>query len=127
MNPFFTFLSAAYIFCIVYLAGSPLVSRIAEFNPYSLLHIPLYGILTILLLLALASKPQTSRTSRYSMAASVAIAVGAVDEYYQSFIPNRDASMGDVLLDILGVVLVMILARRVPPLLWMNALKKLKK
>jgi VanZ family protein len=127
MNPFFTFLSAAYIFCIFYLAGSPVVSRIGEFNFYSLLHIPLYGILMILLLLAFASKPETSRTSRYSSAAGLAVAVGAVDEYYQSFIPNRDASMGDVLLDILGVVLVMFLARRVPPLLWMNALKKLKK
>jgi VanZ family protein len=53
--------------------------------------------------------------------------VGAADEYYQSFIPSREGSIGDVLLDILGVVLVRILARRIPPLLWMNALKKLKK
>ena len=127
MNPFFTFLSAAYIFCIFYLAGSPVVSRIGEFNPYSLLHIPLYGILMILLLLALASKPETCRTSRYSSTAGLAIAVAVLDEYNQSFIPNREASLGDVLLDILGVVLVMILARRVPPFLWVNALKKLKK
>lgn len=127
MNPFFTFLSAIYIFCIFYLAGSPVVSKIGEFNFYSLLHIPLYGILMILLLLAFASKPETSRTSRYSGAACLAIAVGALDEYYQSFIPTREASLGDVLLDILGVVLVMILARRVPPLLWMKELKRLKK
>jgi VanZ family protein len=127
MNPFFTFLSAAYIFCLFYLVGSPLISRIAEFNPYSLLHIPLYAFLMILLLLAFASKPETSRSSRYFSAACIAISVAAADEYHQSFIPNREASMGDVLLDILGVVLVMILARRVPPLLWMNALKKLKK
>jgi VanZ family protein len=127
MNPFFTFLSAAYIFGIFYMADSSVVSKIGEFNFYSLLHIPLYGILTILLLLAFASKPEPSRTSRYSIATWVAIAVGAVDEYYQSFIPSREGSIGDVLLDILGVVLVRILARRVPPLLWMNALKKLKK
>jgi VanZ family protein len=127
MNPFFTFLSAAYIFCIFYMADSSVVSKIGEFNFYSLLHIPLYGILMILLLLAFASKPETSRTSRYSIAAWVAIAVGAADECYQSFIPSREGSIGDVLLDILGVVLVRILARRIPPLLWMNALKKLKK
>ena len=127
MNPFFTFLSAAYIFCIVYLAGSPLASRIAKFNPYSLLHIPLYGILTILLLLAFASKPETSRSSRYFSVAWISISVAAADEYLQSFIPSREASMGDILLDILGVALVMILARRVRPFLWMNALKKLKK
>ena len=127
MNLFFTFLSGVYIFGIVYLASSPLVGLIAKFNPYSLLHIPLYGILTILLLLAFASKPQTSHISRYSMAALLAVAVAAVDEYLQSFISTREASMGDVLLDILGVGLVMILTRRVPPFLWLNALKKLKK
>jgi VanZ family protein len=127
MNPFFTFLSAAYIFFIVYLASSPLASRIAQFNPYSLLHIPLYGILTILLLLAFASRPETSHTSRHSIAASVAIAVAVSDEYLQSFISSREASVGDVLLDILGIALVMVLARRVPPFLWINALRKLKK
>jgi VanZ family protein len=127
MNPFFTFLSGVYIFLIFYLAGSPSVSQLAEFNPYSLLHIPLYGILAVLLLLALASKPETSRTFRYSMAAWTAIAVAAVDEYNQSFIPSREASIGDVLLDILGIALVMFLARRVSPFLWMNGIKKLKK
>jgi len=127
MNPFFTFLSAAYIFFIFYLADSSVVSKIGEFNFYSLLHIPLYGILMILLLLAFASKPETSRKSRYSGAAWLAIAVGVLDEYYQSFIPSREGSIGDVLLDILGVLLVRILARRIPPLLWMDAFKKLKK
>ena len=127
MNLFFTLLSGAYIFCIFYFAGSPFVSRIAEFNPYSLLHIPLYGILTVLLLLAFASKQETSHTSRYSIAAWVAITVAVIDEYLQGSISTREASMGDVLLDILGVALVMILARRVPPFLWMNGIIKIKK
>jgi VanZ family protein len=127
MNPFFAFLSAAYIFCIVYLASSPFVSLVAKFNPYSLLHIPLYGILTILLLLSFASRPGSSHTSRYSIAAWVAIAVAVLDEYLQSFISSREASVGDVLLDILGIALVMVLARRVPPFLWINALRKIKK
>ena len=48
MNPFYAFLSAAYIFAIFFLADSGAVSQIGEFNPYSLLHIPLYGILTSL-------------------------------------------------------------------------------
>ncbi|NWF57122.1 MAG: VanZ family protein [Syntrophaceae bacterium] len=126
MNPFFTFLSAAYIFCIVYLANSPFAGFVAKFNPYSLLHIPLYGILTILLLLAFASKPETSRPSRYWMAAWIAIAVAVVDEYLQSFIPSREGSLGDILLDFLGIVLAMILARRVPPFFWICALRKLK-
>jgi hypothetical protein len=33
-------------------ADSPIVSDLAPFNPFSLLHIPLYGILTILLILS---------------------------------------------------------------------------
>jgi VanZ family protein len=127
MNPFFAFLSAAYIFCIVYLASSPYVGLVAKFNPYSLLHIPLYGILTILLLLALTSKPETSRSSRYFGVSFIAIAVAVVDEYLQSFISTREGSISDILLDILGIALVMVLARWVPPFLWINALRKLKK
>ena len=45
-----TLLSIAYIAAIFLWADSPVVSVLAPFNPYSLLHIPLYGILTILLI-----------------------------------------------------------------------------
>ncbi|MCJ7784563.1 MAG: hypothetical protein MUP41_11570, partial [Desulfobacterales bacterium] len=31
------------------MADSPMVSELAQFNPYSILHIPVYGILTVLL------------------------------------------------------------------------------
>jgi VanZ family protein len=120
MNPFFTVLSAAYIFGIFFLADSPAVSQIGEFNPYSLLHIPLYGVLTGLLLLAIASKPGTNIAIRYHLAAWIAVAVGILDEYHQTFIPSREGSVGDVFLDLLGVVMVVILARRVSPSLWLR-------
>ena len=55
MNPFYALLSAAYIFAIFFLADSGAASQIGEFNPYSLLHIPLYGILTLLILLSLCT------------------------------------------------------------------------
>ena len=48
----FSILSLAYIAGIFLLADSPVVADIAPFNPYSLLHIPLYGILTLLLILS---------------------------------------------------------------------------
>jgi VanZ family protein len=127
MNPFFTVLVAAYIFCIFYMADSSIVSWIGQFNPFSLLHIPLYGILTILLLLAFGSEPKINPNFRYHLAAWVAIAVGILDEYYQSFIRQREASIEDIWLDISGVVLSLILARRFPPPLWMSQFKKLKK
>jgi VanZ family protein len=120
MNPFFTVLSAAYIFGIFFLADSSAVSQIGEFNPYSLLHIPLYGVLTGLLLLAFASKPGTNIAIRYHLAAWIAVAVGILDEYHQTFIPSREGSVGDVFLDLLGVVMVVILARRVSPSLWLR-------
>lgn len=120
MNPFFTVLSAAYIFGIFFLADSPDVSQIGEFNPYSLLHIPLYGVLTGLLLLAFASRPGTDFALRHHLAAWTAVVVGILDEYHQTFIPAREGSAGDVLLDILGVILVVILARRVSPSLWLR-------
>ena len=120
MNPFFTVLSAAYIFGIFFLADSPVASQIGEFNPYSLLHIPLYGVLTGLLLLALASKPGMNFAFPCHLAAWTAVLVGILDEYYQTFIPSREGSVGDVFLDILGVILVMILARRVSPALWLR-------
>ena len=95
------------------MADSPAASQIGEFNPYSLLHIPLYGVLTGLLLLALASKPGMNFAFPCHAAAWTAVAVAILDEYHQTFIPSREGSVGDVFLDILGVILVMILARRV--------------
>lgn len=120
MNPFFAALSGGYIFAIFYWADSPGLSRISEFNPLSLLHIPLYGILTVLLLLGFAAGKKGSPRSRYIFVALGAIVVGILDEYYQSFIPTRDASLGDVFLDIVGVSLVTVLAYRFPPSLWAN-------
>ncbi len=126
MNPFFTILSAAYIFGIFFLADSSVASQIGEFNPYSLLHIPLYGVLTGLLLLALASKAGTNLAIRFHLAGWMAAAVGVLDEYHQTFIPSREGSVGDVFLDILGVVLVVILARRVSPSLWLRPFQRRK-
>jgi len=126
MNPFFAVLSAAYIFGLFFFADSSVVSRIAEFNPYSLLHIPLYGFLTILLLLTFIAKPGTNLAPRYQAAAWIAVAVGVIDEYHQAFIPIREGSVTDVFLDILGVGLVMILAWRVPPHRWIKPFGKLR-
>ena len=52
MRFFFVFLSAAYIAGIFLWADSSVVSELSAFNPYSLLHVPLYGILTVLLILS---------------------------------------------------------------------------
>lgn len=55
MNSIFMVLSATYISGIFLFADSSLVSELSTFNPYSLLHLPLYGILTLLLFFSLNS------------------------------------------------------------------------
>ena len=110
MNPFFTLLSAVYIFGIFYWADSPAVSEIGVFNPYSLLHIPLYGILTFLLLRAVRSDLGRQFSSRLLIAGLIGAAVGVLDEWNQYFIPGRDSSFGDVLLDWIGIGIVISLA-----------------
>jgi predicted membrane metal-binding protein len=151
LNLFFAFLSAAYIAGIFFLADSPVVSSLSAFNPYSLLHIPLYGILALLLILTMtpfglcgslfsalrsplmkrsddpnllngltvqhslhidASPHQriyASARGRILISGFIAFLIGVADECYQSFIPSREASMTDVLLDGIGALLAVVL------------------
>lgn len=117
MNLFFLFLSAAYVFAIFFLADSGAVSRIGEFNPYSLLHIPLYGVLTLLILLSSYTGKEEYPKKRLIASGVIAGMVGAADEFHQTFIPLRDGSVGDVLLDILGILLAILLFRLAFPFL----------
>jgi VanZ family protein len=117
MNPVYTLLSAVYILAIFLLADSGVVSRLGEFNPYSLLHIPLYGTLTLLILLSLCTGKGTYSPKRLIASGFIAGIVGAMDELYQAFIPTRDGSGGDVLLDVLGVAIALMVFRRFFPVL----------
>ena len=130
INPFFSTLSLIYIAGIFLLADSPVVSDIAAFNPYSLLHIPLYGVLTILLVLSFRTRPGNSTNSSREMrpvpcsvetttsgslfhwdsinliaAGIIALVVAITDEIHQTHIPSRNASITDIFLDIVGIVL----------------------
>ena len=127
MRFFLKLASAAYISGIFLLAGSPVVERLGQFNPYSLLHIPLYGILALLLIFSfnpttqLRSSSATRRLtqrhnnpmtqlpnnliSRFLVVGLITLVVAIADEIHQSFIPFRDASVTDVFLDLLGVLL----------------------
>jgi len=120
MSIFFSILSAAYIAGIFLLADSPMVSEAAPFNPYSLLHIPLYGILTILLVLSFRRKPSNpinptnpSNSINLLIPGSIALVVAIADEIHQAYIPSRDASVTDVFLDIVGISLCLLLIKRI--------------
>ena len=126
MNPFFSIISAFYVFGIFFWADSPMASQISVFNPFSLLHIPLYGVLTVFLVLAFWTGQDNISGLRYTLAALIAILVGILDETHQSFIPSREASITDVLLDASGVLLAIFLFRQFLFSLWIGIVGKIK-
>jgi VanZ family protein len=117
MNPFFSALSLAYIGGIFLLADSPMVFSAPTFNPYSILHIPLYGILTILLILSFppfqTNPDKQSDLFRFQIAGLIALVVAIADEIHQAYNPSRNASITDVLLDFIGIILCILLIRRI--------------
>jgi len=131
MNPLFSILSAGYIAGIFLLADSPMVSDLAPFNPYSFLHIPLYGILTFLLILSNWSSiffnrgnptnsTNPSNSSNHFIAGIIALVVAIADEIHQAYIPSRNASIIDVLLDIIGIILCIVFVKRIEQISWFS-------
>ncbi len=106
---FFSLLSIAYVAGIFILANSPMVSTISLFNPYSLLHLPLYGILAFLLYFSLSAPGHP----RFLLPGFIAFGVGIADEIHQAFVPGREASVGDVFLDLAGIVIALWVIRKV--------------
>ena len=87
-------------------------------NPYEFTHLPEYAILSILIIRALDKEKVKStgekRKSKlnpaiiknpYFLSATVTGIIGTVDEIYQYFLPNRYFAWYDVLLNILGGIL----------------------
>jgi hypothetical protein len=138
----FSFLSIAYIAGIFLWADSSVVEELSAFNPYSLLHIPLYGILTLLLIFSISPTKILNRTNQtnqrnqinernsinpsnprdssnlsnpinYFVPGLIAFIVAIADEIHQAYIPGRHASITDVLLDVVGIVLVLIVIQQI--------------
>ena len=110
MNSFVSILSVAlYIFSIFFCADSPIVSQISVLNIFSLLHVPLYGFLTYLLLRAFGWDKKPNYRLFYALTACIAVGIGVLDELHQSGMSNRQSSITDVLLDAVGVSLALFL------------------
>ena len=105
---FFSLLSVMYVTAIFLFAGSPIVRDNSQFNPYSILHIPLYGVLTVLL----DRSFRGAGSFRLLLPAIIALGVAIADEVNQSFTPGRDGTVTDVLLDLVGIGLVVFLRFR---------------
>ena len=108
MSLIFGLVSAAYIAVIFLLAGLPgKLQLIHKFNPLSLLHIPLYGLLAFFLIRIFVPKREDPliRSSRMALVISsvIALSVAVLDELHQLHIPGREASGWDVALDAVGI------------------------
>lgn len=104
----FGLISLGYIALIFLLAGLPGELRfVSKFNPLSLLHIPLYAVLTFLLIRTFLPKKgnRLIRSFRLALAFTifVALLVAVLDELHQVHILGRDASGWDVALDAVGI------------------------
>lgn len=71
-----------------------------------LAHALIYGLLAAAILRAL---PPRLRADQPGRAAAIVLAVcfgyGLTDEFHQSFVPGRDASLGDLLADVAGAAI----------------------
>ncbi len=94
------------IFLLPWLIPKQMMNHL--WNPYSLLHIPLYGILMFLLSVAFLTQRHGSggipfRSTSLLWPGGIALLVGILDEVNQMFIPGRDASLADVFLNGVGI------------------------
>ncbi len=64
-----------------------------------------YGVLCVLLIWALASGDWPTLTASLILSAvCLAVILGVADEFHQSFIPGRDATVRDVIADAVGAI-----------------------
>ena len=119
MKWLFRLFSILYIVGIFLFADSPVVADLSLFNPYSLLHIPLYGILTLLLFFSFVPLKSDVRNSTDSthltyfvIVVVISLGVAVADEFHQAYVPGRNASVYDVLLDMVGIGLCLFIVKR---------------
>jgi len=68
-------------------------------------HLAAYGLLAGLVILALRRGHNLRLPATAGLAIVLTVAYGASDEWHQSFVPNRWATMGDWLADAIGAML----------------------
>ena len=51
---------------------------------------------------------------------SIALVVAIADEIHQAYIPNRNASIIDALLDIIGIILCIVFVKRIEQISWFS-------
>jgi len=108
-------LALAYLVAIYRLSSLPDLG-VTESDPLVLLvsnlsHVPLFAGLAFCVLKSLAGAGKV-RWGLYGLAFAASGACAVLDEWHQSFVPGRDGSTGDVLLDLAGIGGMLLILRR---------------
>jgi VanZ family protein len=76
---------------------------IFDFIILKTLHMIEYGILYFLIFRALHQTSQLSLTKKFLYSFFLAFLYAVSDEIHQSFIPSREAKIGDIIIDTIGI------------------------
>jgi VanZ family protein len=78
---------------------------------FNLMHIPMYGVLT-LVALHYFDCIRFSRLAGAAVSAVIAMSVGILNEILQIFVPGRYGSLTDIVLNVFGIIAGMVLYRK---------------
>lgn len=99
--PFLVSVSTIFLFSFI-------IYKIYIPNPYEFTHLPEYAMLSILIIRAINKEKRGNSTlikNSYFLSGLITGVIGAGDEIYQYFLPNRYFNWYDILLNILGGIL----------------------
>jgi len=121
IDPRYALLTAAYLMVIYWMSSLPDLSGPRQ-DPLTLFfmnlgHLPLFAFLALCVVKTLKAVG-TTWWPRYALAFAVSAASGALDEWHQSFVPGRSSSVGDFLVDVLGIGAMLLLLRLGGPGIW---------
>jgi VanZ family protein len=114
IDPRYALLTAAYLMVIYWMSSLPDLSGPRQ-DPLTLFfmnlgHLPLFAFLALCVVKTLKAVG-TTWWPRYALAFAASAASGALDEWHQSFVPGRCSSVGDFLVDVLGIGAMLVLLR----------------
>jgi VanZ family protein len=114
IEPRYGLLTLAWLAAIYWLSSRPELGT-TEAHPLvaltsNLMHMPLFAGLAFLLLKTFSAGQEIS-WRLYAVVLLVTAGYAALDEWHQSFVPGRFASVGDFLLDVMGIVAMMLILR----------------
>jgi VanZ family protein len=92
---------------------SPETMEVVHFTTRKIAHFTEYAILAYLAARAFRTSPRRALANRWFLASLALVVVYALlDEYHQSFVPSRTASIYDSLIDVSGGLVTLFLLRR---------------